>query len=80
MGAAPLTFTWDGGENIALGVSALQTGYNHPSYGMVIANFLGAEVMTEGNMVQFVFNIKWTVSAGSFGEYPNLFVFERPAE
>ena len=79
MGAAPLTFTWDGGENIALGVSALQTGYVHPSYGMVTANFLGAEVMTEGNWVQFVFNIKWTVSAGSFGEYPNKFVFERPS-
>ena len=79
IGAAPLTFTWDGGENIALGVSALQTGYNHPSYGMVTANYLGAEVMTQDNIVQLVFYIKWTVSAGSFGEYPNLFVFERPS-
>lgn len=80
MGAAPLTFTWDGGENITLGVAALQTGYNHSKYGMVTANYLGAEVMTQDNLVQFVFYIKWTVSAGSFGEYPNLFVFERPAE
>ena len=79
MGAKPLTFTWDGGEGIALGVTALQTGYNHSKYGMVTANYLGAEVMTQDNLVQFVFYIKWTVSAGSFGEYPNLFVFERPS-
>lgn len=72
------TFKWDGGENIALGTSALKTGYNHPSYGMVSANYLTAQVMTQDNLVQFVFNIKWTVSAGSFGEYPNLFIFERP--
>ena len=72
------TFKWDGGENIALGTSVLKTGYNHPSYGMVSANYLTAQVMTQDNLVQFVFNIKWTVSAGSFGEYPNLFVFERP--
>lgn len=80
MGADVLTFTWDGGTNITLGASALKTGYVHPSYGMVTANYLGTEVVTEGNMVQMVFYIKWTVSAGSFGEYPNLFVFEKPAE
>lgn len=72
------TFKWDGGENIALGTSVLKTGYNHPSHGMISANYLTAQVMTQDNLVQFVFNIKWTVSAGSFGEYPNLFIFERP--
>lgn len=74
-----LTFKWDGEKNITLGASAIQTGYNHPNYGMIMANYLGTEVMTQENLVQFVFYIKWTVSAGSFGEYPNLFVFERPS-
>lgn len=80
MGASPLTFTWDGSENISVIPSAIATGYVHPNYGMVSANYLDAEVVTEGNMVQMVFYINWTVSAGSFGEYPNLFVFEKPAE
>lgn len=82
MGGGNLTFTWDGAEAVTVLSKTIATGYLHPSYGMVSANYLNDQcyAVVEGNMVQLVFMINWTVSAGTFGDYPNLFVFEKPAE
>lgn len=82
MGGGNLTFTWDGAEAISVISKTIATGYVHSSYGMVSANYLNDQcyAIVEGNMVQFVFMINWTVSAGTFGDYPNFFVFEKPAE
>lgn len=82
MGAGTVTFTWDGAEAISVISKTIATGYVHPNYGMVSANYLNDQcyAAVEGNMVQFVFMINWTVAAGTFGDYPNLFTFEKPAE
>ena len=81
MGGGNLTFTWDGAEAINVTSKTIATGYVHSKYGMVSANYLNDQcyAAVEGNIVQMVFMINWTVSAGSFGDYPNLFVFEKPS-
>lgn len=82
LGGGNLTFTWDGNTAISVTSKTISTGYNHPSYGMISANYLNDQcyAVVEGNIVQMVFYINFTVAAGSFGDYPNLFVFEKPAE
>ena len=72
-------FTWDGAESIVVTPAVVATGYVHPTYGMVSANYQKCYAVTAGDMVQMMFEIKWTVSAGSFGVYPNMFVFEKPS-
>ena len=81
MGGGNLIFTWDGAEAINVTSKTIASGYVHPSYGMVSANYLNDQcyAVVEGNIVQMVFMINWTVSAGTFGDFPNLFVFEKPS-
>ena len=80
MGGGSVVFTWKNDTEINVTSKTIKTGYNHPSYGMISANYLNDYCYAEvaGNMVQMVFYINFTVSAGSFGEYPNVFVFEKP--
>lgn len=82
LGGGSVIFTWKNDTDINVTTKTIKTGYNHPSYGMISANYLNDQCYAEveGNMVQMVFYINFTVSAGSFGEYPNVFVFEKPAE
>ena len=80
-----LTFTWDRAEKVKLGADKYATGLVHPSYGAITANVVGATYshFEAGQLFEniacdaFYFNFEWTVSAGSFGEYPNLFIVEK---
>lgn len=49
--------------------SIQESGYVHSSYGMVSTNTDAAKSAYDGNNSTFSFYIKWTVSAGSFGEF-----------
>lgn len=80
-GATDITFTWDGTEKVVPGSASYATGLYHPSYGGITANVVNAAYVTypAGSLMDvdcnvFQFNFGWTVSAGSFGEYPNLFI------
>ena len=79
LGGGDAIFTWNG-EEINVTTKTIKTGYNHPSYGMISANYLNDQCYAaeQDNMVQMVFYINFTVAAGSFGDYPNVFVFEKP--
>lgn len=62
------TFTWDGGSKVAFGNKvAISTGYVHSSYGAITATPTSCGYDEENEELVFMF--KWTVSAGSFGEY-----------
>lgn len=80
MGGGNVLFQWSG-EAVNVLTKSITTGYNHPNYGMVSANYLNDQcyAVIEGNLVQVVFYINWTVAAGTFGDYPNTFTFENPA-
>lgn len=71
-GAGSFEFTFDGSKAKCVTASS-PTGYNHRTYGPVTANFQGAEYYPEDNAIEF--SIKWTVSAGSFGIYPDVYFF-----
>lgn len=80
-GGEDITFTWDGSETVTLGSTKYVTGIVHASYGGITANVVsagyytfGAGQLLEQECNAFQFNFKWTVSAGSFGEAPNLFI------
>ena len=77
-----LTFTWnqETGE-VKLGADKYASGLIHPNYGAITANTVSAMYakFAAGELLKdscegFYFNFKWTVSAGSFGEYPNIFI------
>jgi hypothetical protein len=80
-----ISFTWDKEKNVVkMGADKYATGLVHSSYGPITANVLGATYshFEAGQLLNiacdaFYFNFKWTVSAGSFGEYPNLFIVEK---
>lgn len=79
-----LTFTWDRAEKVKLGAEKYATGLVHPTYGAITANTVGALYahFNAGELLNvacdaFYFTFKWTVSAGSFGEKPNLFIVEK---
>lgn len=61
-------FTWDKGSKVAyVNKTAIATGYNHASYGAISATPTSCSYDSETGEFAFIF--KWTVSAGSFGEY-----------
>lgn len=62
-------FKWDGKGNPEL-AKAYTTGVVDSTYGMITANTVEA---TYGDDT-FAFNFEWTVSAGSFGAAPQIFV------
>lgn len=61
-------FTWDKGSKLAYAnKNAFATGYVDSSYGPVNATPTSCAYDSETGELAFIF--KWTVSAGSFGEY-----------
>lgn len=66
-------FAWDG-TNIKCSTSAVQSGYVHPTYGMCSAT--AEATLYRPETKAFLFQYKWTVSAGSFGSYVDQFVLE----
>lgn len=81
-GGDDFTFAWDGSsETVTMGAKAYATGIVHPNYGGITANVLaagyyhfGAGELLEEACDAFQFYFQWTVSAGSFGEYPEFFI------
>lgn len=55
------------GSKVTVYPTTTETGYVHPSYGMVSVSDQGS-TYDEGTKT-FTFNFKWTVAAGSFGNY-----------
>lgn len=64
-------FTWDGASTVKMQTAKTQTGYVHPSYGMVTAQFQASKYVEETQTLMFQY--AWTVSAGSFGSYVETF-------
>jgi len=64
-------FTFDG-TTIKMLTSKMQSGYVHATYGMVSAEYQASAFRAESNT--FLFQYKWTVSAGSFGTGVDQFV------
>jgi hypothetical protein len=78
-------FKWDGGSSITMIGSSkvgtrtgFQTGYVHPSYGMVYASFSAPEGPFEYDAATktFTFGYAWRVSAGSFGVAEDYYTIE----
>ena len=68
------TFKWDGqSEKVTLLSSKIPTGLEYGSYGAISAEDQGSYYDAGEKAIHFVF--KWTVSAGSFGVYENIFYF-----
>lgn len=70
-----LIFAWDGANTIKMDSDKVETGYVDPSNGMVTANFGACTYNSSKQM--FTFDIEWTVSAGSYGEYPDTFTITK---
>jgi hypothetical protein len=53
--------------------TGFQTGYVHPSYGMIYASFDAPEgpFTYDEATKTFTFGYAWRVSAGTFGVYPD---------
>lgn len=66
-------FKWDG-QNIKCAKTTVQSGYVHPTYGMCSATSEATAYREAQNA--FLFQYKWTVSAGSFGSYVDQFILE----
>lgn len=66
-------FKWDG-TKITCAKTTVQSGYVHPTYGMCSATAEATAYRAESNA--FLFQYKWTVSAGSFGSYVDQFILE----
>ena len=68
-------FTWDKGTGkvVVNGGNKLTTGIVSSSYGMISAQDQGSFYDPDDDAIYFLF--KWTVSAGSFGNYYNVFYF-----
>lgn len=86
-GGEDFIFTWDGTEKVTMSATKYAVGLNHASYGAVTANILGAIYthfdagqLLETECDAFYINVKWTVSAGSFGEYPLFFIVTKVVE
>ena len=63
------------GSKVTVYPSSMETGFNHPSYGMVSATDQGS-TYDEGTKT-FTFNFKFTVSAGSFGVKQEVLVLNK---
>ncbi len=72
---AGFEFTWDKstGKVVVNGGNKLSTGIVHSSYGLISAQDQGSFYDADDDAIYFPF--KWTVSAGSFGTYYNVFYF-----
>ena len=63
-----LNFIWDEANGVAQAVNTTwQTGYKHPTYGMVSATCYGVDYNAEAKT--FTFTVEYTCAAGSFGTY-----------
>ena len=67
-----------------MGADKYATGLVHSTHGAITANVVGASYdhWEAGKLLEvacdaFYFDFKWTVSAGSFGQYPNLFIVQK---
>lgn len=77
-----LTFSWDGAETVKMSADSYSTGVSYGNYGnvTVVSNdeyygTIPAGWVSESAVEGFIFDFKWTVSAGSFGTgYPQLYV------
>jgi hypothetical protein len=68
-----LEFTWSSQDN-SISFEDQSTGYNHPTYGMIIAqNYPGSYVGYVNGLPTFHFYIRYYVDAGSFGTYDEVF-------
>ena len=67
-----LNFIWDEKNGVAEVVNTTwETGYVHPSYGMIIANCYGVEYNADTKT--FTFRVEYTVDAGTFGTFNETF-------
>lgn len=67
-----LVFSWDQESNeVALLSEAWETGYIHPSYGMITA--LGSGMAYDAATKTFTFAVEYVVAAGSFGGFNDTF-------
>ena len=67
-----LNFIWDEKNGVAEVVNTTwETGYVHPSYGMIIANCYG--VKYNADTKTFTFRVEYTVDAGTFGTFNDTF-------
>ena len=66
-------FNWDG-ETIKCAKTTVKSGYVHKKYGMCSATVEATAYREAQNA--FLFQYKWTVSAGSFGSYVDQFILE----
>ena len=66
-------FKWDGAK-ITCAKTTVQSGYVHSTYGMCSATVEATAYREAQNA--FLFQYKWTVSAGSFGSYVDQFILE----
>jgi len=55
----------DDGQHLLKPIEKQETGYVHPSYGMVYLEGAAADIQREGNLITLP--MEYTVSAGSFG-------------
>jgi hypothetical protein len=77
-------FSWDGGETVKMSADSYSTGVSYADYGNVTVvttedgiyyGTIPAGWVAEEAVDGFIFDFKWTVSAGSFGTgYPQLYV------
>ena len=67
-------FSWDGDQKLSGAKQA--TGINHSSYGAVSAQLSSADSYFDKDENALYFGFTWTVSAGSFGVYYNVFYFD----
>jgi len=67
-------FQWDGkSEKVTVLGGKMSTGIVHSTYGLISAEAQECFYDADDNAIYFPF--KWTVSAGSFGVYYNVFYF-----
>lgn len=76
-----VTFKWDKAATVTMigatsgAYKVIQTGYIHPTYGMVSAYYGACSYNTTTK--EFTFPITWRVSAGSFGTFPDYYEITR---
>jgi len=63
------------GSNVTMYPSKVQTGYVHSKYGMVSVTDRGSSF--DKDKKEFTFVFRWTVDAGSFGEYNDVLTLEK---
>lgn len=70
------TFKWDGqSSKVQVLGGKMSTGIVHSSYGLISAEAQADQTYYDADDDAIYFAFKWTVSAGSFGVYYNVFYF-----